>query len=98
MEYNKETAILMGGLHRDLQRFLNGGRRDIYPCSEIYPIKYLMLLVKQATPLHIPETLSGRIGDFMNLIDSEELGKLMNEPSPMEFRTWYLWEKGRTLV
>lgn len=98
MEYNKETALLMGGLHRDLQRFLNGGKRDIYPYSEVFPVKYLMLMIKQATPLHIPEDLSKRIGGFMDMISSEELGKLMNEPSPMEFRIWYIWEKGRTLV
>ena len=98
MVYDKKTAILIGGVYRDLQKFLNGGKHHIYQNSEIFPIKYLTLLVKKATPLHIPEDLDKRISEVMDMISPDELDKLMNEPSPMEFRTWYLWEKGRILL
>ncbi len=97
MEYNKETAILIGGVHRDLEKFLNGGKHDIYPSSEIFPIKYLVLLIKKATPLHIPEELDKRISEVMAMIEPDEMEKLMSEPSPMEFRSWYLLAKGGTI-
>lgn len=90
-EYDKEQLFKMGQIYTSLLHILNKKGNDPYPCSEIFPFKYIVMILPQAIRIGIPKKLNNEIAKLMNELDPECVDEMMNEPVPMNMRQhWHM--------
>ena len=83
--YTHEIAGLLGEVYNGILEVLNKRGNDPYwAISDRYPMKCFTMLYPRATMLGIPEKLDRGIARLMDMIDVDDMGKMINAPMPSE--------------
>ena len=90
MEYTKEMIFKMGQIYKSLLYVLNDTGKDPYPQSDIFPLKYLTMIVLQASRIGTPKRLDQEIGRFMDTLDPYTMEQLMDKPTPLALRAAWM--------
>lgn len=90
MEYTKEMIFKMGQIYKSLLYVLNDAGKDPYPQSDIFPLKYLTMIMLQASRIGIPKRLDKEIGKFMDTLDPDAMERLIDEPTPLALRAAWI--------
>lgn len=84
--YTHKIAELLGEVYHGVLKIMNKKGNDPYwTISDRYPMKCFTMLYPRATMLGIPDELNEKIVCLMNMIDVEDMGKMINAPMPSEY-------------
>lgn len=88
-EYKKEQLYKMGQVYTAMLHILNPAGRDPYPCSEIFPFKYIVMVIPRTMKIGISHKLNDEIAKLMDEFDPDEVGEMMETPVPLEMRQYW---------
>lgn len=92
--YTAEMVELLGEAYYELLGVMNKNHHDPYGAiSDRWPVKCLVMILPKAMTLGIPNELNEKIRKIMNMIDVEDMQKMMTSPMPGEY--FLAWEKGK---
>lgn len=92
--YTVEMVELLGEVYYELLGVMNKDHHDPYGAiSNKLPMKCLVMILPKAMTLGIPNELNEKIGKVMNMIDMEDMQKMMTSPMPREY--FLAWERGK---
>jgi len=85
--YSENVLHELGYCYAWLLYVLTKNGTNPYYASDIFPIKYFIMVYKKAVSIGIPAELDKRIGQLLNTINTDQWGSLINAPVPMEKRS-----------
>lgn len=91
--YTPQNMFRLGQIYHSLIELINADGHNPYPNAEIFPIKYLIMILSRVDHRKIPRQLERAIGQIMDTISTDEMEQLINSnrPSPLECRgDWML--------
>ena len=84
--YTHELAELLGDAYNDVLKVMDQKGHDPYDTmSERFPLKCLIMLLPRAMVLGVPKELDKKIENLMNMLNLEDISKMINAPMPMEY-------------
>lgn len=84
--YTREIAEILGAVYKGILKVLNKKGNDPYwTISDRYPMKCFTMLYPRATTMGIPVELDEKIIRLMDMINVDDMEKMINAPMPSEY-------------
>lgn len=87
-KYSANDMYLMGQVYHSLLDILNPDGTNPYPSADIFPVKYILMVLPRVKTSKISKQVDAAITEIMGNIDPEDMDGLVSGkyPSPTDFR------------